>query len=123
MRAGIYMRVSTEDQKHGHSFETQERECREYAEQQGWEVAEVYDDTRSGSLRIEARPGAMRLLADATHQRASRDQGALLLRAVVVGNELVPVIGAIIVIAAVVIGSWILRPIIFGEHEPDLRSA
>src|SRR5215207_7971550 len=65
MRAGIYMRVSTEDQKHGHSFETQERECREYAGRQGWEVAEVYDDTRSGSLRIEARPGAMRLLADA----------------------------------------------------------
>jgi DNA invertase Pin-like site-specific DNA recombinase len=59
------MRVSTEDQKHGHSFETQERECRDYAERQGWDVAEVYDDTRSGSLRIEARPGAMRLLADA----------------------------------------------------------
>src|SRR5829696_1255766 len=65
MKAGIYMRVSSEDEKHGHSFETQEHDCREYAERQGWEVAEVYDDTRSGSLRIEARPGAMRLLADA----------------------------------------------------------
>src|SRR5215218_1539838 len=65
MNAGIYLRVSTEDQKHGHSLETQEAECRAYAEQKGWEVGEVYDDTRSGSLRIEARPGAMRLLADA----------------------------------------------------------
>src|SRR5215217_3127892 len=65
MRAGIYLRVSTEDQKHGHSLDTQEAECRLYAEQNGWEVGQVYDDTRSGSLRIEARPGAMRLLSDA----------------------------------------------------------
>ena len=64
-RAAIYLRVSTEDQAKGHSLESQERECREYAEKRGWEVTEVYDDTRSGSLRIEARPGAMRLLADA----------------------------------------------------------
>jgi site-specific DNA recombinase len=65
MKAAIYLRVSTEDQKYGHSLDTQAAECREYVESQGWEVGQVYDDTRSGSLRIEARPGAMRLLADA----------------------------------------------------------
>jgi site-specific DNA recombinase len=65
MKAGIYLRVSTEDQKYGHSLDTQEADCRAYAECQGWQVAAVYDDTRSGSLRIEARPGAMKLLADA----------------------------------------------------------
>src|SRR5215212_5764528 len=64
-RAGIYLSVSTDDQAKGLSLETQEQDCRGFAHQRGWEVAEVYDDTRSGALRIEAGPGAMRLLADA----------------------------------------------------------
>src|SRR5215212_2627446 len=64
-RAGIYLSVSTDDQAKGLSLETQEQDCRGFAHQRGWEVAEVYDGTRPGALRIEAGPGAMRLLADA----------------------------------------------------------
>ena len=38
----IYCRVSSNDQTHGTSLESQERACREYAENKGFKVAEVF---------------------------------------------------------------------------------
>jgi DNA invertase Pin-like site-specific DNA recombinase len=64
-KAAIYLRVSSEDQTKGFSLGVQESDCRAFCLTNEWEVEEVYDDTKSGALRIEARPGAMRLLNDA----------------------------------------------------------
>lgn len=48
MRVGIYVRVSTADQNN----ELQRRELREYAEHHGWGIAQVYEDTVSGSVPL-----------------------------------------------------------------------
>lgn len=45
MKAVIYIRVSTEEQaKHGYSLESQEKQCRDFAQQMGYTVAEVFAD-------------------------------------------------------------------------------
>jgi len=41
MKAAVYIRVSTADQ----NSELQWRELTNYAERQGWEIAEVFEDT------------------------------------------------------------------------------
>jgi site-specific DNA recombinase len=63
MKAAAYIRVSTEEQSKGESLEAQLAACQEYAERQGWEIAEVYEDVQSG---LDAnRPNWQKLLADA----------------------------------------------------------
>lgn len=42
--AVLYIRVSDEDQVRGFSLDAQERECREYCEREGYEVAAVFRD-------------------------------------------------------------------------------
>jgi site-specific DNA recombinase len=66
MTAGIYFRVSTEEQRERHSIETQ----REFAER--WlaqhDIAPVrwyVDDGVSGTIPLAGRPDGCRLLADA----------------------------------------------------------
>ena len=50
-RAGIYARVSTEEQVDGTSLDTQLERCRVYVSSQGWVIAEEYvDEGVSGSL-------------------------------------------------------------------------
>lgn len=45
MNAVIYIRVSTEEQaKHGYSLDSQEKQCREFAKMQGYEVIKVFAD-------------------------------------------------------------------------------
>jgi DNA invertase Pin-like site-specific DNA recombinase len=44
MKAAIYRRVSTSGQEDGTSLDVQERECREYAAKQGYEVVADYCD-------------------------------------------------------------------------------
>ncbi len=65
MRAAGYVRVSSKDQEKGYSPDTQRRDIATYCEQHGWELVEVYDDTQSGAMDIEDRPGGARMLADA----------------------------------------------------------
>jgi len=49
MRAIIYARVSTEEQKRkGYSIEAQLEACRNYAKARGWEVAMEYEEAKSG---------------------------------------------------------------------------
>ena len=62
-RVGIYIRFSSDLQRPT-SLEDQLRECREYAERQGWEVVGVYEDAAL-SATSSHRPGFQRLLADA----------------------------------------------------------
>jgi DNA invertase Pin-like site-specific DNA recombinase len=61
--ACLYARASTQDQ----NCELQLRELRNYAEQHGLEIVEIYQDvTSSGTSH---RPGFMRLMADAEARR------------------------------------------------------
>ena len=49
MRAIIYARVSTEEQKKkGYSIEAQLEACRNYAKAKGWEVVMEYEESKSG---------------------------------------------------------------------------
>jgi len=63
-RAGIWIRVSTEDQVKGESPEHHERRARLYAEAKGWQVIEVYRlDAMSGKT-VKEYPETKRMLAD-----------------------------------------------------------
>ena len=63
MRCAIYARFST-DRQNEKSAEDQVSDCRRYAEQQGWEVVEVYSDLAiSGASN--RRPGMTAMLSDA----------------------------------------------------------
>ena len=59
MTVRAYVRVSTADQR----CELQVRELREYAERQGWQIADIYEDVSSGAK--VSRPALNRLIADA----------------------------------------------------------
>lgn len=62
MLVAIYVRISQENPD-GYSLSDQEHRCRQYAEQQGWQVVRVYvDDGVSG--RIWNRPALQRMLAE-----------------------------------------------------------
>ncbi|MEW6016466.1 MAG: recombinase family protein [Pseudomonadota bacterium] len=63
MKAAIYTRVSTTEQKEeGTSLQTQRERCEQFAASQGWTVAGVYTDDQSG--KDLDRPDMRRLLAD-----------------------------------------------------------
>jgi len=59
MTTRAYVRISTADQR----CELQVRELREYAERQGWQIADIYEDVSSGAK--VSRPALNRLIADA----------------------------------------------------------
>ena len=59
MTIRAYVRVSTGDQR----CELQVRELREYAERQGWQIADIYEDVSSGAKAN--RPALNRLIANA----------------------------------------------------------
>jgi site-specific DNA recombinase len=62
-RAAAYLRVSSEEQTDGWSLEGQEKQIREYAERNGYEIVQVYQDEVSGSK--DKRPGFERMIQDA----------------------------------------------------------
>lgn len=65
-RAVIYSRVSTDKQ----TTENQERELREVAERNGWQIVNVYSDKGiSGAKSRAERPGFDALCKDATRRR------------------------------------------------------
>lgn len=67
-RAGIYARVSTQEQTKGQSIDTQIYYLRKYAGEQRWKVTKVYKDLgKSGGK--EDRPGLKRLLKDVSAHR------------------------------------------------------
>lgn len=69
LRAGIYVRVSTEEQaREGYSCEAQRRECQAFARRQGWDVADIYSD-EGWSAKSMDRPAVRRLLVDARSGR------------------------------------------------------
>ncbi|MGE0279576.1 MAG: recombinase family protein [Rhizobiaceae bacterium] len=63
-KALLYCRVSSKSQEEdGHGLDSQEHRCREYAAAKGYEVVEVFPDTRSGGGDFMKRPGMVSLLA------------------------------------------------------------
>jgi len=65
MRAGLYARVSTDEQaEEGHSIEAQLRVMRDFARRKGWQVVEEYVDA-GYSGKTDRRPAFQRLIADA----------------------------------------------------------
>ena len=67
----IYCRVaSAEEHYYDHRLGAQERCCREYAEQNGYGVADVFSDNASGNTAD--RPGIQAMLAFLQEHRAER---------------------------------------------------
>ena len=63
-KALIYYRVSSLTQeREGHGLASQETRCRDYATQQGYEVAAVFPDTITGGGDFMKRPGMVALLS------------------------------------------------------------
>src|SRR5690349_897165 len=63
MRVRAYARVSTTEQ----NCELQSRELHEFAERQGWQIVEVYQDVDSGAK--SSRSALNRLLLDTTARK------------------------------------------------------
>jgi hypothetical protein len=68
MRVAIYIRVSTEMQVDRYSPEDQERTCRAYAVQRGWQVADI-KETIEAQLKWLALVYAAGDIDEATYQR------------------------------------------------------
>jgi site-specific DNA recombinase len=68
MRAAIYARYSSENQRDA-SIEDQIEVCRRYAERQGWQVVELYDDRAASGASALSRRGYQRMLLDAEASR------------------------------------------------------
>ncbi len=58
-RVAIYCRVSDPGATDDYGMDAQERECRAYAEQQGWAVVAVHREFHTGAELFE-RPAMMR---------------------------------------------------------------
>ena len=65
MKAIIYTRVSTTDQKP----ENQIRELKAYAAKQGWDVQEVIKDKMSGTKSAKERPGLEKVMKAAAQKK------------------------------------------------------
>src|SRR5712691_7385729 len=66
MRAALYARVSTEEQREKQSIETQIHFAQQQCEREGVRLIQVYrDEGVSGTVPFESRPSGKRLLADA----------------------------------------------------------
>lgn len=64
MKAGIWIRVSTEEQAKGESPKHHEFRARMYAEMKGWEVVEVYDLSGVSGKEILSHSETQRMLND-----------------------------------------------------------
>ncbi|MBI4232435.1 recombinase family protein, partial [Candidatus Peregrinibacteria bacterium] len=64
MKASIYTRVSTEEQKKGNSLEEQKKRCEHLVKSKGGDIFDVYEDGGKGGDNIN-RPQLQRLLEDA----------------------------------------------------------
>src|ERR1019366_2367866 len=73
MAVGVSVRVSTEEQRERQSIVTQREFAAKYCDLHNLPIHEVYaDDGVSGTVAVEKRPGARRMLEDA--RRGKFDQ-------------------------------------------------
>jgi site-specific DNA recombinase len=65
-KAALYLRVSTTEQAvHGYSLAAQEQVIRQFCQQRGYEVYQVYADEGISGKRTENRPAFQRMMTDA----------------------------------------------------------
>src|SRR5215510_1357805 len=70
VRAALYARVSTEEQREKQTIQTQLEAARQYCQQHGLSLAKIYqDDGVSGTIPFTKREGGQRLLDDAKQQQ------------------------------------------------------
>jgi site-specific DNA recombinase len=67
LKVALYARVSSEEQKQGHTIDSQITELRQFAAQREWPVAEVYSDEAWSGAAL-ARPALDRMRDDARKQ-------------------------------------------------------
>ena len=68
--AAIYARVSSEEQVQGYSIQAQLRACREWAEKNGYAVAQEYiEEGQSAFRNLEKREVLKELLADTVNKQ------------------------------------------------------
>lgn len=74
IRAGIYIRVSTEEQaKHGYSIESQRSRLIEWAKEHNYQIVDVYaDEGKSARTKITNRKELLRLLEDVKNDKVDR---------------------------------------------------
>lgn len=74
IRAGIYIRVSTEEQaKHGYSIESQRTRLVDWAKSHNYQVVDIYaDEGKSARTKISNRKELLRLLEDVKNDRIDR---------------------------------------------------
>lgn len=64
LKAGIYVRVSTEEQRdYGYSIDGQLRELKEYCKRQNYVIADIYNDAGHSAKDLK-RPNMERMLED-----------------------------------------------------------
>lgn len=65
-KAALYLRVSTTEQAvHGYSLAAQEQVIRQFCQQRGYEVYQIYADEGISGKRTENRPAFQRMMTDA----------------------------------------------------------
>jgi DNA invertase Pin-like site-specific DNA recombinase len=60
--AAAYVRMSTDHQKY--STENQLETIRRYAEQRGFDIAEIFEDSGRSGLKVDGREGLQRLMRE-----------------------------------------------------------
>lgn len=63
-RAVLYLRISQDHTGEGLAVERQREDCEQIAEQRGWKIVGLYEDTESASDRNKKRPDYDRMVAD-----------------------------------------------------------
>ena len=72
MRCGIYVRVSTDDQRdNGYSIDSQLRMIKEYCEKNNYSIIDVYNDAGYSGKDL-MRPEMQRLLADIKSKKTDK---------------------------------------------------
>lgn len=64
LRAGIYVRISSDPSEERAGVQRQEKDCRELARRRGWKVARVYEDNDLSAWNGKPRPQYEELLHD-----------------------------------------------------------
>ena len=65
LRAVGYRRVSMKEQVDGHSLDAQEKNIRDYAKHNDWELIEIYTDAGISAKKDSHRPALAKLMQDA----------------------------------------------------------
>ena len=64
-RVALYLRVSTKEQAQGYSLDSQREALSEWAEDRGWQIADIYEDAGASGTTVEGRLKFQEMIARA----------------------------------------------------------